>query len=134
MYENTMHINKRTAYVEDGKVYLRLSYTYEGEDGTREITFPKIDLGFYTEQIPRYERYIGLYTDKPIIYNLYGKSFDLCSVEVLGIKDPVDCIDKLIKPAVKEMTLEEIEKKLGYPVKIVNKKENNNNGNLTREN
>lgn len=124
MYENTMHLNQHATYVEDGEVYLKLSYTYEGEDGTREIIFPKIDLGFYEEQIPSYERYIGLYTDKPFIYNRYGRSFDLCSVEVPDINDPVDCIDKLIKPAVKEITLEEIEKKLGYPVKIVNKKEN----------
>lgn len=29
---------------------------------------------------------------------------------------------KIIKPAVHEMTLEEIEKELGYSVKIVNKK------------
>lgn len=124
MYENTMHINQRATYVEDGKVYLKLSYTYEDEDGTHEVTFPKIDLGFYTEQIPRYERYFGLYTDKLVIYNQYGEPFDLCNVKVSGIKDPVCCVDKLIKPAVKEMTLEEIEKKLGYPVKIVNKKEN----------
>lgn len=124
MYENTMHISRRTAYVDDGKVYLTLSYTYEGDDGTREIIFPKIDLGFYTEQIPHYEHYIGSYTDKPVIYNRYGKTFDLCSVEVPDLKDPVCCIDRLIKPKVTEMTLEEIEKKLGYPVKIVNKKEN----------
>lgn len=122
MYENTMRLKQRYTYGEDGKLYLKLSYTYEGDDGTREIEFPKIDLGFYTEQIPRYERYIGLYTDKPIIYNQYGKSFDLCSIKVSSIKDPVCCVDKLIQPAVKEMTLEEVEKKLGYPIKIVNKK------------
>lgn len=119
-----MHINKRATYVEDGKVYLKLSYIYENENGMREITFPKIDLGFYTEQIPRYERYIGLYTDTPIIYNLYEKFFHLCNAEVPNIKDPVCCVDRPIKPAVKEMTLEEIEKKLGYPVKIVNKERN----------
>ena len=124
MYENTMHLKQSTTYVEDGKIYLKLSYTYEDDDGTREITFPKIDLGFYEEQIPSYDRHIGLYTSKSIILNRYGKSFDLCNVEVSDIKDSVCCIDKLIKPAVKEMTLEEIEKKLGYPVKIVNKKEN----------
>ena len=124
MYENTMHLKQSTTYVEDGKIYLKLSYTYEGDDGTHEVIFPKIDLGFYEEQIPSYDRYIGLYTNQPFIRNGYGKSFDLCSVEVPDIKDSVCCIDKLIKPAVKEMTLEEIEKKLGYPVKIVNKKEN----------
>lgn len=121
MYENTMHISRQTAYVEDGKVYLKLSYTYKGEDGTREVIFPKIDLGFYTEQIPSIE---NLLPSCVRIDNCYGQSFELCSTEVLGIKDPVCYFDKLIKPAIKEMTLEEIEKKLGYPVKIVNKKEN----------
>lgn len=124
MYENTMRLKQSTTYVEDGKIYLKLSYTYEDDDGIHEITFPKIDLGFYEEQIPSYDRYIGLCANKPFIRNRYGKSFDLCSIEVPDIKDSVYCIDKLIKPAVKEMTLEEIEKKLGYQVKIVNKKEN----------
>lgn len=122
MYDNTMHLKQCTTYVEDGKIYLKLSYTYEGDDGMREIVFPKIDLGFYTEQIPRFDRYIGLYTDRPIIYNRCGKSFDLCDVKVPNMSDKVCCIDKLVRPAVKEMTLEEIEKKLGHPIKIVNKK------------
>ena len=124
MYENTMRLKQSTTYVEDGKIYLKLSYTYDGDDGTHEVTFPKSDLGFYTEQIPRFERQIGLYTDTPIVYNLYGKSFHLCDIKVPNIKDPVCCFDKLIRPSVKEMTIEEVEKKLGYPIKIVNKKEN----------
>lgn len=121
MYENTMHINQRATYVEDGKVYLKLSYTYEGEDGTHEVTFPKIDLGFYTEQIPSIENHLPSYVR---IDNCYGNSFELHDVKMPEYDFPIYSLDKLIKPAVKEMTLEEIEKKLGYPVKIVNKKEN----------
>lgn len=34
-------------------------------------------------------------------------------------------VDNLIKPAVHEMTIEEIEKELGYKVKIINKENNN---------
>ena len=119
MYENTMHLKQSTTYVEDGKIYLKLSYTYE-DDGTREITFPTIDLGFYTEQIPSIENRLPLYVQ---IDNCYGDSFTLRDAETPGSRTPVCYFDKLIKPAVKEMTLDEIEKKLGYPVKIVNKKE-----------
>ena len=121
MYENTMHLKQSTTYVEDGKIYLKLSYTYDGDDGTHEVTFPKIDLGFYTEQIPSTENHLPLYAR---IDNCYGDSFTLRDAEIPGSRTPVCYFDKLIKPAVKEMTLEEIEKKLGYPVKIVNKKEN----------
>ena len=121
MYENTMHLNRCATYFEDGKIYLRLSYTYEGDDGTHEIIFPKIDLGFYTEQIPSIKNNLPLYAR---IDNCYGDSFTLHDAETPGSRTPVCYFDKLIKPAVKEMTLEEIEKKLGYPVKIVNKKEN----------
>lgn len=121
MYENTMHLKQSTTYVEDGKIYLKLSYTYESDDGTREIIFPKIDLGFYTEQIPSTENHLPLYAR---IDNCYGDSFTLRDAKTPGSRTPVCYFDKLIKPAVKEITLEEIEKKLGYPIKIVNKKEN----------
>lgn len=121
MYENTMYLKQSTTYVEDGKIYLKLSYTYEGNDGTHEVIFPKIDLGFYTEQIPSIENHLPLYAR---IDNCYGDSFTLRDAETPGYRTQVCYFDKLIKPAVKEMTLEEIEKKLGYSVKIVNKKEN----------
>lgn len=121
MYENTMHLKQSTTYVEDGKIYLKLSYTYEGDDGMREIVFPKIDLGFYTEQIPSIENHLPLYA---LIDNCYGDSFTLRDAEIPGSRTPVCYFDKLIQPEVKEMTIEEVEKKLGYPIKIVNKKEN----------
>lgn len=34
-------------------------------------------------------------------------------------------VDNLIKPAVHEMTIEEIEKELRYKVKVINKENNN---------
>lgn len=121
MYENTMRLKQRYIYIEDGKLYLKLSYTYEGDDGTHEITFPKIDLGFYTEQIPSIENGLPSYAK---VGNRYGDSFYLRGVKMPEYDFPIYSLDKLIQPSVKEMTLEEIEKKLGYPVKIVNKKEN----------
>ena len=59
MYENAMRLKQSTTYVEDGKIYLKLSYTYEGDNGTHEVAFPKIGLGFYTEQIPSIEKKLG---------------------------------------------------------------------------
>lgn len=121
MYENTMHLNQSSTYVEDGKIYLKLSYTYEGDDGTHEVTFPKIDLGFYTEQIPNIENGLPAYAK---VDNRYGDYFYLRGVKMPEYDCPIYSLDELIQPAVKEMTLEEIEKKLGYPIRIVNKKEN----------
>lgn len=120
MYENTMHLKQSSTYVEDGKIYLKLSYTYEGDDGTHEVTFPKIDLGFYTEQIPNIENGLPSYAK---VDNRYGDYFYLRGVKMPEYDFPIYSLDKLIQPSVKEMTLEEIEKKLGYSVKIVNKKE-----------
>lgn len=120
-YKNTMHLKRIITYVEDDKVYLKLSYTYEGDDGIHEVTFPKIDLGFYTEQIPNVEK-CSPWGSAPRIGNYYGDSFTLRSAKIPESETPVYFFDKLIRPAVKEMTLEEIEKKLGYPIKIVNKK------------
>ena len=41
-----------------------------------------------------------------------------------GIKEPSCCFDIITEYAPREMTLDEIEKELGYKVKVINKENN----------
>ena len=45
-----------------------------------------------------------------------------------GVKTPAYFFDIITEYASREMTLDEIEKELGYKVKIINKEKNNGNG------
>ena len=123
--KENVRLNQRSVYIENGRIFLCLSYLYDDEKGTHEFLMPKIDLGL-----------------SPIRFSLIREAYDVghgagayllkddgCKVPLLpkyvlvdGVNRAVSYIDKIIKPAVHEMTLEEIEKELGYSVKIVNKK------------
>lgn len=102
-------------YYENGTPFMKLVYTYDDEDGGHEITFPKVEFPFPTQNIPSINQ-----------HGPFNATIDLSSAKNLFCKDEVYYIDKLVNPKPREMTLEEIEKSLGYPVKIVAKKENNN--------
>ena len=120
-----VRLNQRSVYVENERIFLCLSYLYDDEKGTHEFLMPKIDLGLsptflsLIERQPYEEPCAGGY-----LLNDNGCKFLLLPkyVPVDGVNRAVSYIDKIIKPAVHEMTLEEIEKELGYSVKIVNKK------------
>ena len=118
---------------EYGHWFLKLVYTYEDEDGAHEFTYPKVDLPFSQERIPYHfttptddDLFIELKSyptfsgnsSYGIVYN--GVVIDPRTNEKLG---PCISADILIKPKIHEMTLEEVEKKLGYKVKIVSNKD-----------
>ena len=112
-----------TVYEEKGNHYMRLVYEYETEEGIFRRTYPKVEFPKSLYRLPYiqsaiscvypYRSYISLEDD---ICVLEGECF-------IGDKkySKLRYIDELIKPKVHEMTLEEIEKKLGYSVKIVSK-------------
>lgn len=117
-----------------GEVFLCLVYQYMDKVGNRkELTIPRIKLPFRTDQIPfvcmdetlaplsmrEYDYYIQLQDRKLPICPFKGFS---TSVDMTEVKD-LYVIDRVIEYAVKEMTQEEIEQKLGYKVKIVTDKE-----------
>lgn len=121
-----VRLNQRSVYIENGRIFLCLSYLYDDEKGTHEFLMPKIDLGlsstrFFLHRNEEFNRgfYVGDYllNDNLCKFLLLPKY-----IPVDGVNRAVSYIDKIIKPAVHEMTLEEIEKELGYSVKIVNKK------------
>lgn len=113
-------LKKANIYEENGSYYMKLVYEYETESGFYRRTYPKVSFPdtllhlpstFSTTYLVR--PYISLNDDIPIRDTdciVSGKEFKC-----------VNFVDELIKPKVHEMTLEEIEKKLGYSVKIVSK-------------
>lgn len=114
----------------DGKFYLKLTYEYEDPKGTHEVIFPKVSLPLCHNIIPavNMENPRLFYNDH--ICDLNGRSYINCKDEmklfkkhVVGVDGEHYYIDRIIKPAVRKMTVEEIEKQLGYKVEIVSNEE-----------
>ena len=108
-------------YYLEGAHYIKLVYEYTDNDGTHKVTIPRLDFPYELVHIP------NIHTE------LYGsiRSISLDSDLVLrpqtvntqeGPVTDVCYVDELITPKVREMTLDEIEKKLGYPIKIISNK------------
>lgn len=131
--KNNVQLVEATTYADDyGDWFLKLVYTYDDDKGKHEVIFPKVDLPFNQHNIPYYisdpERgdFIGMLN----VYQ-YGIDDALCNarkgivVNPLTNEELVSCAmaDILVEPKVHEMTLEEVEKKLGYKVKIISNKE-----------
>ena len=101
-------------YYENGDPFMKLVYTYDDEDGGHEITFPKVEFPFPTQNIPSINH-----------HGPFNATIDVSSIKNLFCKDEVYYTDKLVNPMPREMTMEEIEKTLGYPVKIVSERKEN---------
>ena len=116
--------------------FMRLVYSYEDEKGVHKVIFPKVEFPFPTLSIPvpRNEdlsdrHYCG--TGVKISYNpcMFISPLPITKLQKdtdrlaksKGIDTPNYAFDIVTEPAVHEMTLDEIEEKLGYKVKIVNK-------------
>ena len=48
---------------EDGKYYISVTYTYEAEDGTHELTFPKVDFPLSQNSLPIRLSEISIFED-----------------------------------------------------------------------
>ena len=116
--------------------FMRLVYSYEDEKGVHKVIFPKVAFPFPTLSIPvpsnealsdrHYCR-----TGVKISYNpcMFISPLPIAKLQkdtdrlakARGIDTPNYAFDIVTEPAVHELTLDEIEEKLGYKVKIVNK-------------
>lgn len=107
-------------YIQDDTRYLKLVYEYEDSYGIHELTIPQVEfpfgsrlgLTYICENNPELQRLsIRLCTvgDFANVYLYDTKSND-------GL---VYYVDKIVKRKPKKMTLEEIERELGYKVEIV---------------
>ena len=113
-------------FKEDGFWYLKLVYKYEDDKGNKHtVIIPKAAIPFNQTGLPYITRslselpYINCNDSMP----LHDSICDLAIER--GAKEPGCCFDIITEYASREMTLDEIEKELGYKVKIVNKEPNN---------
>ena len=131
--KNNVQLVEATAYTDDyGDWFLKLVYTYDDDKGKHKVIFPKVDLPFNQYSIPCYvsDQERGEFIDMANAYQ-YGNYYAMCHVRKGIVVNPLtneesdlcNMADILVEPKIHEMTLEEVEKKLGYKVKIVSNKE-----------
>ena len=122
-------------FTEDGDWYLKLIYKYEDKKGKHTVVIPKVAIPFVQGRLP----HVNMQTccnslsmsDYPYIecddrMLLHESVNDLASER--GVKAPAFYFDIITEYATREMTLGEIEKELGYKVKIINKEKSDVNG------
>ena len=132
MNEDNVELYSIIPFKEDGRWYLNLIYKYENENGKHTVVIPKASLPFNQQCLPvirlspSYNEYLleRPYIDCGDSIMLYKSTCDLAIER--GVKEPAYYFDIITEYATKEMTLDEIEEKLGYKVKIVNNKKGKN--------
>ena len=132
MNEDNVELYSISPFKEDGRWYLKLIYKYEDEYGKHTVVIPKVLIPFSQQDLPvirsspSYNEYLleRPYIDCMDSMMLYKSTCDLASER--GVKEPAYYFNIITEYATKEMTLDEIEKELGYKVKIVSKKKGKN--------
>lgn len=126
MDKNNAELSDIIPFKEDGNWYLKLIYKYEDEKGKHTVAIPKAAIPFGQRYIPRINvpQSYGFSSKNPYIecsdsMSLHDSVFELATER--GVKNKGFYFDIITEYAVKEMTLDEIENKLGHKVKIINK-------------
>lgn len=96
--------------------YLSAVYQYENERGVYEVNVPRIELPISGDLIMRHD--IGIFG--PCRHTIDIGFGDL---DIFPDKHGNNFYEKCIKEKIHDMTLDEIEKKLGYKVRVVSEKE-----------
>ena len=95
-------------YQESGQYYMRVSYESTANDGTHEITFPRVRVPFYAESQAALEIETIYHSEKQGLgqWTIYGT--DKWVIEPIKKEDGtyIHYIDKLIKPSVEEIEKE----------------------------
>lgn len=134
MSKNYAELASITPFKENDCWYLKLIYTYEDKVGKHTVVIPKAAVPFAQGCVPYVHSQIPYFPnshfalDHPYIncndsMALYESVCGLASER--GAKNPACYFDIITEYASREMTLDEIEKELGYKVKIINKEKNN---------
>ena len=118
--EKNCFLKDAQIYIQDGSRYLKLVYEYEDSYGIHELTIPQVEFPFDNRlgltcicgnnpALRRVSIHLCTEGDVANVYLHNSKSYD-------GL---VYYTDKIIKRKPKKMTIEEIERELGYKVEIV---------------
>lgn len=106
-------------FEENGQYYLKLKYILEDEYRIKELEIPKVKITVNKYTYPHIN-FIRQTIGDPI-YDLYAGYGD-CLPMLPGETSEANHVyftEKIIEEKHKEMTIAEIEKKLGYKIKIV---------------
>ena len=138
MGKNNAELTSITPFKEDDRWYLKLIYRYEDKVGKHTVVIPKAELPFVQTSVPYPNSRIPYFPNSQFAlehpYIDCGDSMPLheavCALAIeRGAENPACYFDIITEYTSREMTLDEIEKELGYKVKIINKeKKNNGNG------
>ena len=121
-------LKERKVFEKDNHLYLKLVYDYEDDYGIHEVIIPKLDLEIRTDCLPliKHDSYAGPMDILNYYINRYSDTFILLRDDVAVRKNGVTLmcenaayVTNTLKEKPKEMTIAEIEKKLGYKVKLV---------------
>lgn len=133
MNRNNAELSSIVPFKEDGFWYLKLVYKYEDEKGNKHTAIiPKAAIPFQQRGLPYISR-LQPYSQRSLSELPYINCIDsmplhdsICDLAIeRGVKEPSCCFDIITEYASREMTLDEIEKELGYKVKIINKESDN---------
>lgn len=130
MSKNNAELYSITPFKENDRWYLKLIYKYEDKVGKHTVVIPKAAVPFTQGCVPYVHSQIPYFPnsqfalDRPYIncndsMSLYEAVCGLANER--GVKTPACYFDIITEYTSREMTLDEIEKELGYKVKIVNK-------------
>lgn len=138
MGKNHAKLSSIVPFTDDGRWYLKLIYKYEDNSGNKHtVVIPKATVPVAQGVIPYintpypYDPNSPFAFDRPYIncsdsMLLYKSVCDLASER--GVETTAYYFDIITDYASREMTLDEIEKELGYKVKIINKEKSDGNG------
>ena len=133
MNRNNAELSSIVPFKKDGFWYLKLVYKYEDEKGNKHtVIFPKAAIPFQQRGLPYISR-LQPYSQRSLSELPYINCIDsmplhdsICDLAIeRGVKEPSCCFDIITEYASREMTLDEIEKELGYKVKIISKEPDN---------
>ena len=134
MRKNERLIGIRPYQTSTGDWHLELTYAYEDKKGEHRVIFPDVQCPFPTQAIP--------FPDTtPHAVGIYLRSCGFCGFSIPGLEqiplnmgscqlaqergntEPAYAFDIITNYFTRNMTIEEIEKELGYKVNIVSKEE-----------
>lgn len=130
MGENNAKLASIIPFKEKDRWYLKLIYTYEDKKGKHMVVIPKAAVPFAQGCVPYVHSRIPYFPDSQFALEhpymdcndsmpLYEAVSGLASER--GVETPACYFNIITEYATREMTLDEIEKELGYKVKIINK-------------
>lgn len=119
-------LNDVRLYEENGKYYMSVTYMYEDDSVVKEYIIPKIRIPLHKDskfEIKQDFRYLpfGNLREKYYIKNEFGQQFEVEEGDIPGYPTKHFYIERIIKEKTHDLTIEEIEKKLGYKIRVVGK-------------